>query len=271
MLILETLSYITQVITTCADKNLFLNLKECLLLLETVVKGLSDYLETKRMIFPRFFFLSDDELLEIIVQSKNVEAIQPHLKKCFENIRELRFENPNLRITRMYSAEYEEVVLRPTIYPEGNVENWLGQVEDAMRNTLREIIGEALEIIETIPRKEWVCMWPGQIVLCGGQIHWTAHVEESITNDTLLDYYNLMLLQLEELRKLICGSQTAVQRLMLEAVITIEVHAKDVLYKLIQEKVTNVNDFEWISQLRYYWVDNKDLKIRAINAEFPYE
>lgn len=58
---------------------------------------------------------------------------------------------------------------------------------------------------------------------------------------------------------------------MLEAVITIEVHAKDVLYKLIQEKVTNVNDFEWISQLRYYWIDNKDLKIRAINAEFPYE
>lgn len=185
-----------QIITTCTDKILFSNLKECLVTLETIKKSLSEYLEAKRMIFPRFFFLSDDELLEIIVKSKHVQLIQPYLKKCFENIRELRFENPDLRITKMYSAEYEEVVLRPTIYSEGNVENWLGQVEDAMRNTLRELVGEALEIIDIPyrPRKEWIYMWPGQIVLCGGQIYWAAHVEESIMSNTLLDYYNLMLL-----------------------------------------------------------------------------
>ncbi|KAG5324862.1 DYH1 protein, partial [Pseudoatta argentina] len=76
---------------------------------------------------------------------------------------------------------------------------------------------------------------------------------------------------LEELQKLIRGPQTEVQRLMLEAVMTIEIHAKDVLYKLIQERLIDINEFEWISQLRYYWVNNKDLKIRAINAEFPYE
>lgn len=152
------------------------------------------------MIFPRFFFLSDGELLDLIVQSKHVQAVQPHLQKCFENMRELRFENPDLRITRMYSAEYEEVVLRPAVYPEGNVENWLGQIENAMRNTLQGIIGEALEIIEMIPRKEWTCMWPGQIVLCAGQTYWTAHAEESITNNTLLDYYNMMLLHVRIMR-----------------------------------------------------------------------
>lgn len=176
------------------------SLKECLLILETVQKGLSDYLETKRMIFPRFFFLSDDELLDIIVQSKHVQAIQPHLKKCFENMRELRFED-DLRITRMYSAEYEEVTLRPSMYPEGNVENWLGQVEDAMRNTLRELIGEALEAVETTSRNQWIYMWPGQVVLCGGQTYWTAHVEDGIRNNTLSDYYSLMLLH-------VCNMQT---------------------------------------------------------------
>ncbi|RLU27110.1 hypothetical protein DMN91_000909 [Ooceraea biroi] len=260
----------SHIIITCPDKILFESLKECLSLLEIVQKGLSDYLETKRMIFPRFFFLSDDELLEIIVQSKHVQAVQPHLKKCFENIRELRFE-VDLRIIGMYSAEYEEVTLRPPICPKGNVEDWLGQVESAMRNTLREFISEALEVVEQTPRKEWVCMWPGQVVLCGGQAYWTAHVEEGIRNDTLSDYYNLMLLHLETLRELIRSPQTESQRLMLEAVITIEVHAKDVLYKLIEERVTSVNDFEWISQLRYYWMNNKDLKVRAVNAEFPYE
>lgn len=74
---------------------------------------------------------------------------------------------------------------------------------------------------------------------------------------------------MEDLRELVRGPQTEIQRLMLEAVITIEVHARDVLYKLLQEKVSNVNDFDWISQLRYYWVDG-ELKVRAVNAEFPY-
>lgn len=73
---------------------------------------------------------------------------------------------------------------------------------------------------------------------------------------------------------MIRGPQTEVQRLMLEAVITIEVHARDVLDKLIHEKVTSISDFEWISQLRYYWIDgtnlDKDLKVRVLNAEFPY-
>lgn len=183
---------ISQVIITCTDKSLLDSLKECLSLLEIVQRGLSDYLETKRMIFPRFFFLSDDELLEVVVQSKHVQAIQPHLKKCFENMKELRFED-DLRITKMYSAEYEEVVLRPAIYPEGNVENWLGQVEDAMCGTLREIITEALEIVETMPRTEWIYMWPGQIVLCASQTYWTARVEEGIVNNNLLDCYKLML------------------------------------------------------------------------------
>lgn len=78
-------------------------------------------------------------------------------------------------------------------------------------------------------------------------------------------------MQLEALQILIRSQQTELQRLLLEAMITIEVHARDVLYNLIQEKVTRVDDFEWISQLRYYWVDNKDLKIRVMNNEFSYE
>lgn len=107
-------------------------------------------------------------------------------------MKELKFEE-DLEITMMYSAEYEQVPLSPSIYPDGNVENWLGQVEDAMRNTLREIIRQSLEIVETTPRKSWVYMWPGQVVICAGQTYWTAHVEDGILNNSLKDYYRLML------------------------------------------------------------------------------
>jgi len=57
---------------------------------------------------------------------------------------------------------------------------------------------------------------------------------------------------------------------MLEAVITIEVHSRDVLHELLEKLITSVNAFEWICKLRYYWIDD-NLKIRAVNAEFSYE
>lgn len=43
------------------------------------------------------------------------------------------------------------------------------------------------------------------------------------------------------------------QRAVLSALIVIEVHAKDVAAKLVEESVSSVNDFEWISQLRLNW------------------
>lgn len=60
--------------------------------LEEIQKALDLYLETKRQIFPRFYFLSNDDVLEILGQSQNPKAMQPHLKKCFDNIKSLRME-----------------------------------------------------------------------------------------------------------------------------------------------------------------------------------
>lgn len=57
--------------------------------LEDIQKSLDMYLETKRQIFPRFYFISNDDLLEILGQSKNPLEIQVHLKKCFDNIKSL--------------------------------------------------------------------------------------------------------------------------------------------------------------------------------------
>ncbi|XP_054262356.1 dynein axonemal heavy chain 1-like [Macrosteles quadrilineatus] len=257
-----------KIMSFCPDKRLLDLLKDNNKLLDMVYKGLSDYLETKRSSFPRFYFLSDDELLEILSQGRNPLAVQPHLRKCFENIAKLHFE-PDLRITKMFSAEGECVDLIPDMYPTGMVEAWLLKVEQVMRNTLCATLEKALNTIEHQERSRWVLEWPGQLVIAGCQTYWSAHVEEGIHTHTLEAYYQEMLAQLDGLRGLVRGKLTRIQRQVLSALIVIEVHARDVLFNLVQLNVQNVNEFDWISQLRYYWVEG-NLKVRAVNAEFPY-
>jgi dynein heavy chain len=94
--------------------------------LEDIQKSLDMYLETKRQIFPRFYFISNDDLLEILGQSKNPPAVQPHFKKLFDNIKSLKMSKSQIGgkidASSMFSSEGEEVLFSNPLSLEGPVE-----------------------------------------------------------------------------------------------------------------------------------------------------
>ena len=244
--------------------------------LDEIQKGLNDYLEMKRLYFPRFFFLSNDELLEILSQTKEPRAVQPHLGKCFEGVNKVTFTD-KLLITEMISAQGEKVVLQTAVDPEsgknkGNVEMWLLELEERQWESIRDHTLRAIETYPSSVREEWVLQWPAQVVLAASQVYWTQDVTRAIQQagtKGLSDYITQLNAQLDRIVLLVRGNLTKLERTTIGALVVIDVHARDTIAHMISVGIEHDQDFEWISQFRYYCQD-QHIQARIVNAKVQY-
>jgi dynein heavy chain len=261
-----------KVLEYCDNSKLLERFKESDALLEQVQKGLSDYLETKRSVFARFYFLSNDELLSILSESKDVKLVQPHLKKCFEGIDKVKFGD-DLRIDRIISPEGEEIMLTKIIDPVGkNVENWMLELEGLMRLSVRQVMQFAIEDYAKTPRPKWMQKWAGMCVLNGSQMHWTKEMEELFQKHASKGPKIMLerqIAQLADMTVLVRGHLNSAARVTVGALTVIDVHARDVIKKLVDDDVDTKDNFGWTSQLRYYWTEG-DLCAQMVAATRPY-
>ncbi|XP_078448652.1 dynein axonemal heavy chain 6 [Lampetra planeri] len=260
-------------------------------LLEQIQKCLEAYLESKRVVFPRFYFLSNDELLEILAQTRNPQAVQPHLRKCFDAIARLEFalapaEGEQERaftndILAMVSPEGEKVSLGKGLKARGNVEDWLGKVEEAMFQSLRRLTKMAIGEYQSMPRTEWVVSGiPSQVVLTVAQLMWCRDLTQCLEggdHDHLQSVANFEKENFERLNSLAClvrGNLPKIHRCIITALITVDVHARDIVTDMVQQKVETANNFEWQRQLRYYWdleLDNCVARMALSQYVYGYE
>ncbi|XP_048885226.1 dynein axonemal heavy chain 2 [Brienomyrus brachyistius] len=251
--------------------------------LEEIQKSLDMYLETKRQIFPRFYFLSNNDLLEILGQACHPEAVQPHLKKCFDNIKSLRINkvgiSSKIEASGMFSADGEFVEFTHPVLLEGPVEDWLCDVERAMHWTLKENLKNCRQALTKSSRKreKWVKDWPGQMLITASQIHWTADVTKSLaiskeeSKTALKSMKKKQVWILNRYSDAIRGNLSKIIRLKIVALVTVEVHARDIIDRLMKCGCLDTNSFEWLGQLRLYWekeVDN--CTIKQTNTQFLY-
>lgn len=255
------------------------HLETLLRMLLTCEKALNDYLETKRLAYPRFYFVSSADLLDILSNGNSPALVSRHLTKLYDSLGKLNLLSSTRQAAGMIAKELEEYV--PFIQNcdcSGKVEVWLNRVTDKMRETLRDQLKRSLTQYDIKPRHVWIFEWPAQPALVGTQIMWTSETNDAFAKvqmryeNALKDYNRKQVTQLNNLIILLLGDLTAGERQKIMTVCTIDVHSRDVVGSIIAKKVEIQTAFQWQSQLRHRW-DSRidDCFANICDAQFRYD
>lgn len=255
-------------------------------LLNKIQKALGEYLERERMSFPRFYFVGDEDLLEIIGNSNDTARISKHLKKMFAGISGLITDDEST-ITGLVSKEGEQLFLKKAVSlaKTPKVKDWLAALEQNTRLTLVELLSEAIQQFDSVVGEEtidrvafhaYLASFPTQITVLATQVSWTNSVEQSLCDGSasLSLLYRRQVDVLQLLADAVLSDLEPLQRKKCEHLITEFVHQRDVIGKLQQASASSPSHHTWLLQMRYVYVPEADplkrLQVKMANATLDY-
>ncbi|KAK9435031.1 Dynein heavy chain, cytoplasmic [Metarhizium brunneum] len=256
-------------------------------MLNKIQKALGEYLEKERVSFPRFYFVGDEDLLEMIGNSNDTLRIAKHFKKMFAGLSGLVMGDDETVISAFTSKEGETVQLKREISlaKTPRINDWLALLEGGMKSTLAELLSEAVEqytpifeteAIDSDALNAFMNAFPSQIVVLATQVVWTTAVDKSLAagGQTLQTLYDREVQVLRVLAETVLGDLEIIPRKKCEQMITECVHQRDVIEKLINNNATTAGHYLWQLQMRYVYAPEGNflerLHVRMANAKLNY-
>ena len=163
--------------------------------LDKIQNALKDLLRQRRSKFARFYFLSDEDMFELLGNAKNAVVINKHLKKMYEGIKSLTIEeklvdrkNKQSKFLQMVSPDGEVISLNSPVDITENLIKLMEDIEKQMKETLKTKLIEANKFLPGLPTpknkgtevENFIKETPGQIILLCIQIEWTTKCQEII-------------------------------------------------------------------------------------------
>lgn len=241
---------------------------------------LSNFIQEKRNSFPRFYFLNDDDLLELLGQSNKDNVLQRHIKKLFPAISNLKtaesIENQKLVVGIQNSDGDVMKFNSPISTDDTAIEDWLAGLDSQIKETLRALLRTCLSHFKL--DLETLDHYPMQILCLCKAILFTREAEKAITSMNVQVQLTQVLSEITQLTDLIpkCDSLPSANSVKqkVRALLVDLVHYVDILRMLKQKRVTSTQDWYWLKQLRFYSnvgsAKGGRVHVKMVYAEFDY-
>jgi len=173
----------------CNQEYVFPSLEKVQEELTVCEKALNEFMDSKRMAFPRFYFVSPADLLDILSNGNNPGKVMIHMPKIISAMDTIELQESEVRpyAIGMHACVGKEYVkFTSELALMGKVEVYLQDIIDIMRNSLRDIAKRSLKKFGELPKETWLLEDPAQVTLLINVCSWVINVEkgfESLVSD----------------------------------------------------------------------------------------
>ncbi|XP_050548553.1 dynein axonemal heavy chain 10-like isoform X2 [Daktulosphaira vitifoliae] len=231
-------------------------------------KTLKKFALDKRNLCPRFYFLSDDKLLQIYGSLNPFDA-QEIIIQVFNNIKCFLFQNHDetFTITAIKSCEDEILTLKNVIAVQNSVDHWLPILINEIHKTHHFLVKNAIFELGTIFNSNefgWIKKFQGSVCLVADYVWWTIEVQNTFRKIQLGEklsmrkYLNQLKGRLKEIGIALNDQIIESDRKKLNSLLLSFVHQKDTIEFFVNNNITSISDFEWDCTLKYYWLKSEN-------------
>ncbi|ETV86145.1 hypothetical protein H257_02603 [Aphanomyces astaci] len=252
--------------------------------LQKCQNSLIEFLDGKRRLFPRFYFTSEADLLDILSNGGTPDAITKHLSKVFLATQTFKFDTPSTITHFVSNVGKETIRFVAPVTLSGKVEGYLTDALNGMKLTLKENIKSTIRRYPQLSRTDWLMsrtndgalLDAAQVVLLVSGMEYVKSVEAALVGvgsghvSALSELLEKVTIQLNDLIKLTRGSLHDEERQRVMCMITMDAHSRDVIQSLISQHVTSLASFVWQAQLKPRLLVTDHTSLDICDASFEY-
>lgn len=240
--------------------------------------SLVGYLEKQREMFPRFYFMGNDDLLELLGNSTDSLVISKHIKKLFTGISLLNYDKTLMLIKSVISAEGEEVILKnPVSFNSAGLIDWLTSLDLSIKSTLSGLLIVLVEELNRLAYNlelakvlELLSLYPSQIFILAFQIYWTKIIEKASSFGEFSSPIDELERLIKGLTNVVTSDVSSLSRVKIENLIIELMHKQDIINSLKEENSSS-DSFVLFCEQRFYLGEdftNKTRNVQIIHGNY---
>lgn len=280
----------TRVVAACNYPQLQSVLEEMNQTLESVLSSLGKFLDTKRTLMPRLYFLSNEDTLSFL-STNSYDVLAPILCKLFMGVAKLDVHESEA--SRSDQSSFYHNIQRMKIYgligEDGSTitfqrhiscnmpqENWMKQLLDAMKATVHDLIANNIGTCNGPQLSEWFTSLPSYIsyiVLNATFCREVSDIVKVLENnqDAAIEYKQITKQRIEDAATTYNTISSPVIRNKLSLLLTTLIGFRDRFESLLSVK-GGINQTEWQQTLRFvYSQTSATLKLEFAGVSWDHE